>query len=97
MIAFHVDLTQPSLHIFDLTDLLTVATAQPKLSVPRRVGDDIAVHQHGYCRAHVHPKRFPLAYTADWQVRILLSHKSSFTLFNSRRAFKPGKAAVWLS
>lgn len=56
--------------IIPYTDALRVATAQPKLSVPRRVAGDIAVHQHGYCRVHVHPKRFPLAYTADWQVHV---------------------------
>jgi hypothetical protein len=54
-----------------LGNLLTpcaLPSLQPNLSVPRRIAGNCPVHQHGYCRVHVHPKRFPLAYTADWQV-----------------------------
>lgn len=35
------------------------------------VTDDIAIHQNGYCRVHVHPRRFPLAYAVDWRERII--------------------------
>jgi hypothetical protein len=49
-------------------DCIHLSSPQPTLSVPRRVVDDCDVHQHGYCRVHVHPKRFPLAYDAKWQV-----------------------------
>jgi 23S rRNA-/tRNA-specific pseudouridylate synthase len=59
--------------IYDLLTLSDLPSLQPTLSVPRRVASNITVHQHGYCRVHVHPKRFPLAYTANWQVCMLCS------------------------
>jgi hypothetical protein len=65
------DLELQGAHLRAVGNLLTpcaLPSLQPNLSVPRRIAGNCPVHQHGYCRVHVHPKRFPLAYTADWQV-----------------------------
>lgn len=43
----------------------------PRLSVPRRLLSNQEVVQGGYMRAHLHPKRFHAAYTADWPGRVL--------------------------
>lgn len=33
--------------------------------------EDVAVTAHGYARIHLHPKRFPAAYSVDWRTRII--------------------------
>eukprot|EP00775_Hariotina_reticulata_P010254 gene10254-10412_t len=43
----------------------------PKLQHPKRVLQDVAVGPGAYVRVHVHPKRFPAAYSVDWQLRII--------------------------
>lgn len=43
----------------------------PKLQHPKRVHKDMPVGAGGYVRVHVHPKRFPAAYSVDWKQRIL--------------------------
>jgi hypothetical protein len=32
------------------------------------------VSRHAYVRVHVHPKRFPAAYSVDWKVRPLYAN-----------------------
>ena len=41
---------------------------QPGLSRPQRALMNAAVEVNAYIRVHVHPKRFPAAYTVDWKV-----------------------------
>ena len=38
-------------------------------AVPRRALRDVAVPCFAYVRVHVHPIRYPAAYTTDWRVR----------------------------
>ena len=37
--------------------------------MPRRALRDVAVPRFAYVRVHVHPIRYPAAYTTDWRVR----------------------------
>lgn len=43
----------------------------PKLQHPKRVLKDLHVSAGAYVRVHVHPKRFPAAYSVDWRQQIL--------------------------
>ncbi|KAK9831405.1 hypothetical protein WJX81_002433 [Elliptochloris bilobata] len=42
-----------------------------KRAVPRRALQDVAVPRRAYVRVHVHPIRYPAAYTTDWKARIV--------------------------
>ena len=56
--------------------------------MPRRALRDVAVPRFAYVRVHVHPIRYPTAYTTDWRVRSaeLLpdAHAASLHLRNMR-------------
>ena len=41
---------------------------QSQARTPQRATADAAVHEHAYIRVHLHPKRFPAAYSVDWKV-----------------------------
>lgn len=43
----------------------------PELQHPKRVIQDVPVVAGGYVRVHVHPKRFPAAYSVEWRRAIL--------------------------
>lgn len=38
---------------------------------PRRMLERFAVREGGYVRAHLHPKRFPAAFSTDWASRVI--------------------------
>lgn len=40
-------------------------------SRPKRATTDIPVNKHAYIRVHVHPKRFPAVYAADWKRQVV--------------------------
>ena len=46
----------------------------PSFQYPRRVQQNAILHQHDYCRVHVHPKRFPAFYRHDWRRRLILEN-----------------------
>lgn len=46
----------------------------PKLQHPRRLSEDVHATAGGYVRVHVHPKRFPAAYSVDWSQHIIHDH-----------------------
>ena len=46
----------------------------PSFRQPRRIQQNDVLHQHDYCRVHVHPKRFPAFYRHDWHPRLILEN-----------------------
>lgn len=51
--------------------LLCLAAAQSQARTPQRMTEDAVVPRHSYVRVHLHPKRFPAAYSVAWQVSVV--------------------------
>ena len=65
--SWHVRLAhEQAAQAYHLTNLLAIM--QVALLQPKRATSDVIVARHSYLRVHAQPKRFPAAYSVDWEV-----------------------------
>jgi len=55
---------------------------QVVLLQPKRAASDVVISKYSYLRVHAQPKRFPAAYSVDWQVSCLVLYPAfSYSMY----------------